>query len=169
MVLRDAAQDEIPMVRKQRLQAYQEYTSILNSFHWEALSGTLSSDADLETEVDVIIAETTEGIILGSVVLFPAKTMAYGDWTDALDYPEIRMLAVNPEARGKGIGKKLVNECVRRTKEKGFTKIGLHTGSFMTNAMKLYEGMGFKRTPEYDFEPANDGIIVQAYVLDLSS
>ncbi|SIE37277.1 Acetyltransferase (GNAT) family [Mycobacteroides abscessus subsp. abscessus] len=71
---------------------------------------------------------------------------------EELDYPEIRMLAVAPEFQGKGIAKALISEC---------------TGDFMKNAMKLYEGFGFKRLPQYDFEPAGDGIIVRAYVLEI--
>jgi hypothetical protein len=38
----------------------------------------------------------------------------------------------------------------------------------METTMKLYERMGFERLPQYDFEPANDGIIVKAYRLSLN-
>ncbi|SEQ12819.1 GNAT family N-acetyltransferase [Piscibacillus halophilus] len=165
--LRDANPSEIPIIRKHRLKAYQEYSKVLNDSHWEVLSGTLSSEADLEPGVDIMVAESKDGEVLGSVVLFPAKSMAYGEWTDALDYPELRMLAVSPEARGQGIAYKLVNECIKRTKERGFGQLGLHTGSFMKGAIKLYERLGFERIPEHDFEPANDGIIVKAYVLNI--
>lgn len=52
---------------------------------------------------------------------------------------------------------------MKRTKEKGIDSIGLHTADFMKSAMKLYEGFGFERIPQYDFEPANDGVIVKAF------
>jgi hypothetical protein len=35
--------------------------------------------------------------------------------------------------------------------------------------MKLYERIGFERLPQYDFIPANDGIIVKAYRLSLNN
>jgi ribosomal protein S18 acetylase RimI-like enzyme len=35
----------------------------------------------------------------------------------------------------------------------------------MKSAMGLYERLGFERLPQFDFEPANDGIIVKAYRL----
>ena len=116
--------------------------------------------------VELIIAEL-DGNLAGSVALFPARTDAYEGFVEEMDYPEIRMLAVAPEFQGKGIAKALISECIRRAKEQGFHKIGLHTGDFMKNAMKLYEGFGFKRLPQYDFEPAGDGIIVRAYILEI--
>jgi len=33
----------------------------------------------------------------------------------------------------------------------------------MEDAIKLYEHLGFARLPQFDFEPANDGIIVKAF------
>ncbi|WP_342746738.1 GNAT family N-acetyltransferase [Virgibacillus phasianinus] len=80
-----------------------------------------------------------------------------------MDYPEIRKLAVSPKSRGKGVAKALISECILRTKNRGLQTIGLHTANFMENAIKLYEGLGFERLPQYDFEPANDGIIVKAF------
>ena len=97
--------------------------------------------------------------------MFPAKTDAYEGQVEELDYPEIRMLAVSPSARGKGIASALISECINRAKEKGHYAIGLHTGDFMKTAMRLYERLGFERLPQYDFEPADDGIIVKAYRL----
>jgi ribosomal protein S18 acetylase RimI-like enzyme len=97
--------------------------------------------------------------------LFPAKTDAYGGFVAELDYPEIRMLAVTPQARGKGVATGLIDECILRAKAKGFQSIGLHTGDFMDSAMNLYKRLGFKRLPQFDFEPAGDGIIVKAYRL----
>ena len=35
----------------------------------------------------------------------------------------------------------------------------------MQNAVQLYERFGFKRLPQFDFQPADDGIIVKAYRL----
>lgn len=86
---------------------------------------------------------------------------------EELDYPEIRMLAVTPEARGKGAGISLILDCISRAKALGHSVIGLHTGEFMESAMQLYEHLGFEQQLEFDFEPANDGIIVKAYRLSL--
>jgi GNAT superfamily N-acetyltransferase len=164
MILRDAEKEELPFIREQRFQAYSEYAKALPESHWQGLKNAISSEADFQAEM--IVAEMY-GKIMGSVVLFPAKTDAYQGYVEELDYPEIRMLSVSPEARGKGVAKALVSECIHRTKRKNYQMIGLHTGEFMINAIKLYEHFGFERVPEYDFEPADDGIIVKAFRLSI--
>ncbi|RFU70519.1 GNAT family N-acetyltransferase [Peribacillus saganii] len=166
MIIRDAATRELAFIRKQRVSAYEEHAAKIPADHWNALKKAISSDADSHDGVALIVAEV-DGQIVGSVALFPAKSDAYEGYLDELDYPEIRMLAVAPEARGKGAAKGLVSECIRRAEAKGFSSVGLHTGEFMASAMGLYESMGFIREPQFDFEPANDGIIVKAYRLTL--
>lgn len=85
-----------------------------------------------------------------------------------LDYPEIRMLAVNEEYRGQGIAEALIKECIVRVKgKKGYPYVGLHTADFMKAAMRLYKRLGFVRIPKYDFQPADDGIIVKAFQLTI--
>lgn len=68
------------------------------------------------------------------------------------------MLTVTPEARGKGVAKALITECISCAKARAHLSIGLHTGEFMESAMELYECLGFERLPDFDF----DGIIVKA-------
>lgn len=164
MKIRDAKREEAAFIREQRVYSYKEHADCIPEGHWEALKRSISSEADIQPGVERIVAEL-DGEILGSVALFPAKTDAYNGYIDALDYPEIRMLAVTPEARGKGVATALITECIRRSKEKGYSSIGLHTGQFMESAMRLYESLGFERLPQFDFEPAGDGIIVKAYRL----
>ena len=101
---------------------------------------------------------------MGSVVLFAPKMDAYSGLMDEEpDYPELRMLAVSPDARGKGVASALIKECIQRAKAKDFTAMGLHTADFMESAITLYGQLGFERLPQFDFEPANDGIIVKAF------
>lgn len=162
MIIRDAKVEEFPTIRSQRLNAYQRYIELLPEGHWLGLKQAISSEADEQDGVEVIVAEI-DGNVVGSVALFPAKTDAYEGYLDELDYPEIRMLAVSPEHQGKGVASALVSECIQRSTAKGFRAIGLHTGDFMEPAQKLYAKMGFERFPEYDFQPLDDGIIVRAY------
>jgi ribosomal protein S18 acetylase RimI-like enzyme len=163
-MIRDAREEEIHQIREQRVRAYEEHSKNIPEKHWNALKQALLSERDAHPGVERIVAELN-GVIVGSVVLFPAHTNAYGRTVFELQYPEIRMLAVSPEARGKGIAAALVLECIRRAKISGFQSIGLHTADYMESAVKLYQRMGFQRQPEFDFEPANDGIIVKGYQL----
>ena len=164
MIIREAVENELDYIRVQRVNSYEEHAAKIPEGHWQVLKQGISSKADTQTGVELLVAEVA-GEILGSVALFPAKTDAYEGYVEELDYPEIRMLAVSPLARGKGVATALISECIKRAKEKGYHAIGLHTGDFMESAMRLYGQLGFERLPQYDFEPANDGIIVKAYRL----
>ncbi|MCA0970710.1 GNAT family N-acetyltransferase [Halobacillus litoralis] len=166
MQIREATQEELPFIRKQRVEAYSDHAASLPDEHWQALKKAISSEADQQPGVELYVAEL-DGNIVGSVALFPAKTDAYEGYVDAVAYPELRVLAVSSEARGKGVGQALVQTCIDRAKAQGYDAIGLHTGEFMEQAMALYEKHGFKRQPEHDFEPANDGIIVKAFKKEL--
>jgi GNAT superfamily N-acetyltransferase len=164
VIIRDAGVEELPFIREQRVNSYEEHAQCIPEDHWNALKQAISSEADIQQNVERIVA-VFDGKIVGSVALFPARSDAYEGYVDVLDYPEIRMLAVMPESRGKGVAKALISECIRRAKAKGCQSIGLHTADFMKSAMKLYEQLGFERLPQFDFEPADDGIIVKAYRL----
>jgi GNAT superfamily N-acetyltransferase len=79
---------------------------------------------------------------------------------------EFRMLAVAPEARGRGVGQALVRWCVDRAREQGCTALVLSSLDRMHAAHRLYERMGFERSPERDWEPY-PGIPLIAYRLPL--
>jgi len=162
ITIRDAKKEEFPLIREQRVKAYEDHVTKIPQGHWQELKKAILSEADADAGVDLIVAEAN-GKIIGSVTLFPAKMDAYDGKVDELDYPEIRMLAVAREARGKGAAKRLIHECMKRAKAKGYPYIGLHTGEFMHDARMLYENLEFARIPEYDFVPAEDGIKVLAF------
>lgn len=164
--IRKALGNEVEMIREQRVKAYEEHAQNIPEGHWDALRKSISSDADEQMGVELLVAEL-DGEVVGSVALFPSKSDAYKGLADMLDYPEIRMLAVTPQSRCKGVAKALIKECILRTKVSGSKYIGLHTADFMKTAMRLYERMGFIRMPQFDFQPADDGIIVKAYRLSI--
>ena len=158
--------EEIETVRNLRLKSYKEYEQYVSKEHWDVLRNTIVSDNDLKSNAKIYVTEL-DGQIVGSIVLFPPSIQAY-DWSETVqEFPEIRMLSVDPEIRGKGIGKALVEYCIKISKEQETEQIGLHTASFMTKASSLYESMGFERIPELDLEPMNDGVIVKAYTIKL--
>ena len=166
MLIREAKRNEFQLLKKQRLDSYLPYQEKLSQKHWKLLEANLASDNDQQPGIEVFVAEIG-GEIAGSVMLFPAESKAYEWKTDTLEYPEIRLLAVSPDFRSRGVGKALVEHCIDISKIRKQKFVGLHTGSFMLNAIALYEKMGFERVPALDFTPLDDGIVVKAFRLNL--
>jgi ribosomal protein S18 acetylase RimI-like enzyme len=69
------------------------------------------------------------------------------------DEAEFRMLAVDPTAQGRGVGRLLIDECLRRAAEAGREAVVICCRDFVTSAQRLYITMGFERVPERDWEP----------------
>jgi ribosomal protein S18 acetylase RimI-like enzyme len=66
---------------------------------------------------------------------------------------EFRMLAVDPAAQGRGVGRALVQACVERAVAAGCQAIVISVRDFAQAAQRLYDGIGFKRQPERDWSP----------------
>jgi DNA-binding MarR family transcriptional regulator/GNAT superfamily N-acetyltransferase len=85
-----------------------------------------------------------DGAIVGSVFLVKK--------TDRV--AKLRLLLVEPSARGLGIGGRLVDECIRFARQAGYRKITLWTQSILDAARYIYQKAGFrvvKREPHQSF------------------
>lgn len=117
--------------------------------------------ADLAT---VLVAEL-DGKPVGSVT-FALGGTPYGE-RSATDEAEIRMLGTARDARGRGAGTALTQECVRRAVEAGCSAVRLSTQPEMLGAHRIYERLGFVRTPERDWRPVPE-VRLLTYVLPLA-
>jgi ribosomal protein S18 acetylase RimI-like enzyme len=98
----------------------------------------------------VLVAESA-GAIVGTATLL--TDAAHDDHSWPPGGAVLRLLAVTPRARGRGIARALTGECIDRARDAGAAFVGLHTSAVMEAAQALYTTLGFERTPEHDFEP----------------
>jgi GNAT superfamily N-acetyltransferase len=162
---RDARPQDRDAARKVTLSAFQQYAALMPPPRWEGYRENILATLTEVAPAQQIVAEK-EGAILGSVLLYPPGTAFSTPDEGPLTCPEVRLLAVTPEARGQGIGTALMQECIRRARRLGADCLNLHTTDMMQVAMRMYERMGFVRAPDLDFHP-DPSITVKAYRLDL--
>src|SRR5439155_332909 len=82
-----------------------------------------------------VAVDDARGTILGTCGVFPVEPRTY----------ELRKMYLRREARGLGLGQKLLDEAVRWTRDQGGARIVLDTVHEMTRAIAFYEANGFVR------------------------
>ncbi|MFD3536332.1 GNAT family N-acetyltransferase [Streptomyces sp. NPDC058664] len=115
-------------------------------------------------ESEVLVAEDADGRLVGGVTFATGNT----PWADiaVAGEAEFRMLAVAREARGRGVGEALVRTCVERARAlPGCERIVLSTDTTMVAAHRMYDRLGFVRTPHRDWSPIRDHLLL-TYALE---
>jgi DNA-binding MarR family transcriptional regulator/GNAT superfamily N-acetyltransferase len=80
---------------------------------------------------------------------------------------QLRLLLVEPSARGLGIGGRLVEECLRFARRAGYRRIMLWTRDVQVSARKIYEAAGFELVEEHPGEESGIPVIEQILARDL--
>lgn len=144
---REANADDLEGLRQLGKISYEEFSGVLSSENWKILSAILESEENVLHLIEIskiFICEINSDII-GMIYFIPK-----GNPTELYqsDWCYIRFLGVDPKYRGFGIGKELVNSCLRYAKKTREKTIALHTSEFMNHARIMYEKIGFKRIRE---------------------
>ena len=155
MHIRAARPDEAAAVGELTVAAYQDWLEGERDPYAEHLRN--AEARLLEAELFVAV-DQDDRTLLGTVTICPEGSA----WREIGqgDEGEFRMLGVAPEARGRGIGGALTQFCLDRFREVGASAIVLSTLREMTAAHRIYERLGFVRTPERDWRPYPETVLI---------
>lgn len=168
--VRPARSTDLPTVTALLSTAFAAYESEMTAELWGAYSADLRPS--LETLATMLVAEL-EGEVVGAVRYVGSVPDEFGlPPTAAM----VRTLAVHPAFEGRGIARRLMEECRRRAEADDRSSLMLHTSPFMKRAVELYLGLGFTRAAAYDIradehfrlgEPT--GFVARAYSLPVTT
>ena len=83
------------------------------------------------------------------------------------DVARLRMLYVDPSVRGRGLGARLVTECIEFAQAVGYRRMVLSTYSLLRPAIRIYEAAGFTVSDESPHEAYGQVLLSQTWSRDL--
>ena len=170
----DLVDETAPLVRLARADEYArvgQLTVAAYTADYDLPAGYLASLSQVEERARAHEVWVVENRVTGALEASVATPRAGGFISD-LGQPgelDFRLLAVAPEARGKGFGALLTNHVIELARQRGLQRVVMNSGDIMVGAHRLYEKLGFSRIPERDlsFTDGGNTIVIFTFGLDL--
>ncbi|HEY5006786.1 MAG TPA: GNAT family N-acetyltransferase [Caulobacteraceae bacterium] len=137
--VRPARPEDAAAIDQVALSAFAQYRDTYSD--WETFSRGIGAMSALGRSGELIVAESGRRIVGAVAYVGPGKPKP--DFF-APEWPTIRMLVVDPEARGVGIGRRLTEACIERARADAARLIALHTSPIQAVALAMYLRMGFR-------------------------
>jgi GNAT superfamily N-acetyltransferase len=163
VVVRRAREAEIDAVGALTERAYRAYGYFDNGIA-PGYAAELADARSRAAAAELWVAVDGDDRLLGTVTIaLPGTEYAEVSRPGELEF---RMLAVDPDASGRGIGGTLVRAVIDRARELGLPRVVLCGQDRMKSVHRVYERQGFRRLPDRDWDPLPDVHLI-GFALDL--
>lgn len=163
--IRPARPEEYDDAGRVTARSYREFATT-DEQGWQAYLDRLA-DVESRAAKTLVLVAVDDGTILGTATLELENRVPGSSLEETPLEPgqaHVRMLGVDPNARRRGIGRRLVETCIREAARRGKTVLTLNTTRRMRAAQEMYESLGFRRTPDLDL---GGGFVLLSYQLPL--
>ena len=143
IVIRQAEPDEFEAIGDVAVTAYRTIDPDLGRYELRL------RDVAARSQVATVLVAMVDGRVTGTATYVGDSASPLAE-SDDPDDAGLRMLAVQPDAMGSGIGTALVVEAVARARADGRRRLVLLSRSSMKAAHAIYDRLGFQRAPELD-------------------
>jgi GNAT superfamily N-acetyltransferase len=156
IVVRNADPSEFAEIGQLMVGVYSQLDGFLTPAEQPGYYTMLANVGELTNRpgTELLVAVSPDNRITGGVVYF-SDMQYYGSGglaTQEKNAAGFRLLAVDPGARGQGIGRLLTTACIQKAKDARHQQLIIHSTKAMQTAWGMYERLGFTRSEDLDFQ-----------------
>lgn len=163
ITIREARPDEHDEAGRVTAGAYAEFAPAGDE-DWHGYLARIADVSDRAARTTIVVAVDGERIVGSATLELSARVEEPEDPPLHPHEAHIRMLGVDPSARGRGVGSLLMEACERLAADRGKTLMTLHTTRRMASAQRMYERLGYVRGEDRVFP---DGFVLLSYAKPL--
>lgn len=117
----------------------------------EAIEADYDVDSIIQDDLAYLADPTADGRLFVARGDDGLDGCVFLQWRSAAQ-AEVKRLYVRPAARGRGLGRRLMEELIETVRASGCRSLVLHTGSYTAAAQALYDDLGFEPTTSFECE-----------------